>query len=175
LGVAGRLEVRGRGWRFGLVASAVVVAAGAAAVGIWPHAWWWLVAVTAVVAAGMPVVLAALTAAQQRRADAEKVTRRGLVGTTGLTLPRVADTADGEARDAAEFATVLEQAKTGRYFCVAVVGYGADHDQTLSAYQKVADVNRHVRVVTFGGETNPRAIADGLVSLVSRGVSFFTL
>jgi hypothetical protein len=73
---------------------------------------------------------------------------------------------DGEARDAAEFAKVLEQAKTGRYFCVAVVGYGADHDQTLSAYQKVAAANPHVRVVTFGGETNPKTIADGLISLV---------
>lgn len=73
---------------------------------------------------------------------------------------------DGEAQDAAEFTKVLEQAKTGRYFCVAVVGYGPDHDRTLSAYQNVAAVNQHVRVVTFGGETNPQTIADGLISLV---------
>jgi hypothetical protein len=73
---------------------------------------------------------------------------------------------DGEARDAAEFTKVLEQAKTGRYFCVAVIGYGSDHDQTLNAYQNVAAVNPHVRVVTFGGETNPQTIAEGLISLV---------
>jgi hypothetical protein len=73
---------------------------------------------------------------------------------------------DGEARDAGDFTKVLEQAKTGRYFCVAVVGFGPDHDQTLSAYQGVAAANPHVRVVTFGGETNPQTIADGLISLV---------
>lgn len=73
---------------------------------------------------------------------------------------------DGEARDAAEFTKVLEQAKTGRYFCVAIIGYGADHDETLSSYQKVAGTNSHVRVVTFGGETSPQTIADGLISLV---------
>ncbi len=73
---------------------------------------------------------------------------------------------DGEARDAAEFSKVLQQAKTGRYFCVAIVGFGDDHDQTLAAYQAVAAANPHVRVVTFGGETNPKTIADGLVSLV---------
>jgi hypothetical protein len=74
--------------------SAAVVAAGAAAVGVWPHAWPSLVGVTVVVAAGMPPLLAALTAAQQRRADAAKVTRQVLQGTVGLALPRVADMAD---------------------------------------------------------------------------------
>lgn len=73
---------------------------------------------------------------------------------------------DGEARDAIDFANVLEQGKNLRYFCVAIVGYGSDHDQTLTAYQKVAQNNRYVRVVTFGGETNPQTIADGLISLV---------
>lgn len=73
---------------------------------------------------------------------------------------------DGEAKDAADFSKVLEQAKAGRYFCVAVVGFGPDHDQTLSAYRQVAASNPHVRLVTFGGETNPQTIADGLISLV---------
>jgi hypothetical protein len=73
---------------------------------------------------------------------------------------------DGEAKDAADFGKVLEQAKVGRYFCVAVVGFGPDHDQTLNTYRQVAASNPHVRLVTFGGETNPQTIADGLISLV---------
>lgn len=73
---------------------------------------------------------------------------------------------DGEAKDAAQFARVLEQAKTGRYFCVAIVGFGPEHDETLNGYQKVAGANPHVRIVTFGGETNPQTVADALISLV---------
>ena len=98
MGVDKGLKVRGRGLRFGLAVSAVVVAAGAAAVGIWPHAWPWLVAVTAVIAAGVSPGLSALAAAQQRRANVEKIARQGLQGTTGLTLPRVGDSATLDAR-----------------------------------------------------------------------------
>ena len=98
MGSGGRLEVRGRGVRFGLTVSAVVLAAGAAAVGVWPHAWPWLAAVTVIAAAGIPPGLSALSAAQLRRADAEKVTRQGLQGTTGLALPHVEESAELDAR-----------------------------------------------------------------------------
>jgi hypothetical protein len=98
LGSGGRLTVRGRGLRFGLAVSAVVVAAGAVAVARWPHAWLWLATVTALMAAGAPVGLLALTAAQQRRASAAQVTRQSLQGTTGRALPRVRDMADLDAR-----------------------------------------------------------------------------
>lgn len=74
---------------------------------------------------------------------------------------------DGEATDAQEFAKVLEGAKAGRYFCVAIVGHGVEHDSTLRAYKAAESANsKHVRVVTFGGETDPTIIADGLKSLV---------
>lgn len=74
---------------------------------------------------------------------------------------------DGEAADAAEFAKVLEGAKSGRVFCVAIVGYGPEHDSTLHAYKAIEAVNgKRVRVVTFGGQTDPKAIADALISLV---------
>ena len=74
---------------------------------------------------------------------------------------------DGEAQDGAEFARVLEQANAQRKFCVAVVGFGADHDATLASYRAVEAKNsRHVRVVTFGGETDPSAIAEDLIQLI---------
>lgn len=98
MGFAGRLEVRGRGLRFGLAASAVVVAAGAAAVAVWPHAWPWLAAGTAVIAAVAPVTVPALTAAQQRRTDKARVARQVLQGTAGTALPLVKDTAELDAR-----------------------------------------------------------------------------
>jgi len=74
---------------------------------------------------------------------------------------------DGEASDWDEFSKVLEQATAQRKFCVAIVGHGADHDRTLAAYKAVEAKNgKHVRVVTFGGETDPAAIAQDLILLV---------
>ena len=74
---------------------------------------------------------------------------------------------DGEAQDGAEFAQVLEQAGAQRKFCVAVLGFGPDHDRTLAAYKAVEARNgKHVRVVTFGGETDPASIAGDLITLI---------
>ena len=74
---------------------------------------------------------------------------------------------DGEASDWDQFSTVLEQANATRKFCVAIVGHGEDHDRTLRAYKAVEAKNgRHVRVVTFGGETDPASIANDLMLLV---------
>lgn len=73
---------------------------------------------------------------------------------------------DGEAEDAAEFTAVLEQANAQRKFCVAVLGYGPDHDRNLAAYKAVEARNgKHVRVVNFGGETDPASIANDLILL----------
>lgn len=74
---------------------------------------------------------------------------------------------DGEAEDMAEFEAMCAQPSGGTYICVAVIGFGPDHDATLAAYQKVAAANPHVRAVTFGSETDPNVIAEGLNSLVS--------
>jgi hypothetical protein len=74
---------------------------------------------------------------------------------------------DGEASDWDQFSQVLEQANSTRKFCVAIVGHGEDHDRTLSAYKAVEAKNgKHVRVVTFGGETDPASIANDLILLV---------
>jgi hypothetical protein len=73
---------------------------------------------------------------------------------------------DGEADDAAEFAATMAQAKGGTYVAIAIVGYGAEHDSALASFQNVAAGNDHVRVLTFGGETDPNVIADGLVAMI---------
>ena len=91
---SGRLQTRWRLTRLGLVISAVAVAAGAATIAAWPHAWPWVVVVTAVIAAGAPAVLSGLAAAQQRRAETAKAVRQGLQGTTGFAgdlLPLAAE------------------------------------------------------------------------------------
>jgi len=75
---------------------------------------------------------------------------------------------DGEAQDTAEFAQTLAQAKGGTYVCVAILGFGSEHDQALTAYRQIATANDHVRVVTFGSETDPTTIADGLLSLLGQ-------
>lgn len=74
---------------------------------------------------------------------------------------------DGEADDTTDFANTLAQAKGGVYVCVAILGYGAEHDKALKAYQGVAAQNDHVRVVTFGSETDPDVIADGLLAMIA--------
>jgi hypothetical protein len=74
---------------------------------------------------------------------------------------------DGEATDAEAFGKVLAAAKSTRYFVVAIVGFGPDHDNTLGAYKICEATNPdHVRVVTFDSETDPSVIADALISLV---------
>jgi len=74
---------------------------------------------------------------------------------------------DGEASDWDQFSQVLAQANATRKFCVAIVGHGEDHDRTLAAYKAVEAKNgKHVRVVTFGGETDPTSIANDLILLV---------
>lgn len=73
---------------------------------------------------------------------------------------------DGEAADIGEFEAECAKAAGGTYICVAILGYGQEHDNTLTDYQKIASVNQHVRVVTFGSETDPNVIAQGLISLV---------
>lgn len=72
---------------------------------------------------------------------------------------------DGEADDTSQFADTLAQAKGGVYVCVAILGYGTEHDKALQAYKQIEAQNDHVRVVTFGSETDPEAIAQGLLSI----------
>lgn len=73
---------------------------------------------------------------------------------------------DGEAGDIADFEAECAKAQGGTYICVAIVGYGPDHDRTLADYQKIAASNNHVRVVSFESETDPNVVAEALISLV---------
>lgn len=73
---------------------------------------------------------------------------------------------DGEADDTDAFARVLANKQDDTYVCVAIMGYGPEHDRALHVYQNIALQNDHVRVVTFGSETDPNVISSGLLSLV---------
>lgn len=74
---------------------------------------------------------------------------------------------DGQADDTDAFVKALGDAHGGTHVCVAIMGNGDEHDKALAAYQNIAKSNSNVRVVTFGGETNPDTIAQGLISLLS--------
>ena len=73
---------------------------------------------------------------------------------------------DGEAQDTDAFAA--ETAKVGKsaYIVICIMGYGEEHDRALAVYQKVAEANDHVRVVSFGNSSDPNRIADAVISLV---------
>jgi hypothetical protein len=74
---------------------------------------------------------------------------------------------DGEADDTDQFAQTLAQAKGGVHVCIAILGYGQEHDRALQVYKQIEAQNDHVRVVTFGSETDPNTIADGVLSMIS--------
>jgi uncharacterized protein YegL len=73
---------------------------------------------------------------------------------------------DGEAEDMEQFEAECAKAHGHTYVAVAVVGYGADHDNTVAAYQKIAAKNNHVQVYNFGSTTDPDQFAEGLLALV---------
>lgn len=77
---------------------------------------------------------------------------------------------DGEASDAGEFGKILSDKHQGRYFAVAVVGHGADHDRTLVSYQGAVQANpQHVTVMSFDSVTDPRALAQDLITMAGLG------
>jgi uncharacterized protein YegL len=77
---------------------------------------------------------------------------------------------DGEATDAAQFGEVLKSAKAGRYFAVAIVGHGEEHDRTLRSYLQAAQANpKHVALVSFDSVTNPQDLARDLIMLAGAG------
>jgi hypothetical protein len=73
---------------------------------------------------------------------------------------------DGDADDSEQFANALRGLGEGVYVTLAIIGYGDDHDAALRTYQKIMEHNAHVKVVTFGSETNPEAIARALLKMV---------
>lgn len=73
---------------------------------------------------------------------------------------------DGEAEDTEQFAQALQSIGDRAYVTLAIVGYGSDHDQALRAYNRVAEYNRHVKVLPFAGETDPNVIAQALIKMI---------
>jgi len=77
---------------------------------------------------------------------------------------------DGEATDAAAFEQVLETSGGDRYFAVAILGHGSEHDATLKSYQGAESKNpKHVKVISFDSVTNPQDVANDLIVLAGLG------
>jgi hypothetical protein len=73
---------------------------------------------------------------------------------------------DGEADDTGQFAQALAQTGGGVYVVLAIIGYGAEHDAALRAYQGIEQASAHVRVLTFASETDPNVIARTLLRMI---------
>ncbi len=73
---------------------------------------------------------------------------------------------DGEARDTDAFAAEMAKVGKSAYIVICIMGYGEEHDRALAVYQKVAEANDHVRVVSFGNSSDPNRIADAVISMV---------
>lgn len=74
---------------------------------------------------------------------------------------------DGEADDTDAFRKSVARAAGSMYAVLAIIGYGPEHDSALQAYQQVEAQNAHVKVLTFGGETDPEKIADALLRMIA--------
>ena len=73
---------------------------------------------------------------------------------------------DGEAQDTDAFAAEMAKVGKSAYIVICIMGYGEEHDRALAVYQKVAEANDHVRVVSFGNSSDPNRIADAVISMV---------
>lgn len=73
---------------------------------------------------------------------------------------------DGEADDTDTFKNVVARAAGSMYVALAIIGYGAEHDRALQAYQQVEAQNAHVKVMPFAGETDPEIIARALLNMM---------
>jgi len=74
---------------------------------------------------------------------------------------------DGEAVDTEEFALELQQINQKTYVTLAIIGYGLEHDKAFNTYQVVAARNPdHIKVISLTGYSDPRAIAQTLLSMI---------
>lgn len=73
---------------------------------------------------------------------------------------------DGEADDTEAFKNTVARAAGSMYVVLAIIGYGAEHDRALRAYQQVEAQNAHVKVLPFAGETDPEVIAGALFRMI---------
>jgi len=73
---------------------------------------------------------------------------------------------DGELQDGHEFEQHLKHVHGRLFVEIAVVGHGEDHDRALKHYRHISHHHHHVRCTAFTGETDPRQIANQLLSLI---------
>ena len=75
---------------------------------------------------------------------------------------------DGEAADLPALEAALQQ-DPRVFVLVALVGFGEDHDASFVSFQGLASRNQRVKLVSFTGEQNARAIGDTLSRIVLFG------
>jgi uncharacterized protein YegL len=73
---------------------------------------------------------------------------------------------DGEAEDTNEFAQAISRVGGSMYVALAIIGFGDEHDRALRAYQQIEARNKHVKVFSFGSETDPSTIAGALLRMI---------
>ena len=88
-------------------------------------------------------------------------------GASGAALLAVLLT-DGEAADLQNFEAALA-ADPRVHMLVALVGFGPDHDASFTSFMALAARNPRVKLVSFTGEQNARAIGETLSRIVLYG------
>lgn len=73
---------------------------------------------------------------------------------------------DGEADDSADFAKLCSSVGGNMFVEIALLGYGPEHDAAEQSYKQVATANKHVKVTSFGNQTDPQVIAAGLLEML---------
>jgi len=74
---------------------------------------------------------------------------------------------DGEAEDTEDFASAMaREAKDNVTVCLAIIGFGEEHDRAMIAYETIAKKNANVKVIPFNSETDPNKIAKALLKMV---------
>jgi len=73
---------------------------------------------------------------------------------------------DGDAEDREEFEKILEKQKGDIFVCICVIGHGEEHDAAMKQYTTLSTVNRHVKLMAFGSETDPKKIAKACLKMI---------
>ena len=73
---------------------------------------------------------------------------------------------DGDAEDTDTFAAMIADPQPDLFVCIAVIGFGQEHQRALHLYNQIAAANDHVRVVPFDSETDPSVISRSLLTMM---------
>ena len=73
---------------------------------------------------------------------------------------------DGEADDVNEFAQIIRNDQSA-YILIVLVGFGEDYQKAVFSFNNIQQVNKRVKVMSMGSQTDPHVIASTLLKMVN--------